>query len=190
MAGAYGILRVKGLLRSNSGWGRSPRAFRPKIRSPVLFNNSPINPPLIAQQSAIAPPAIPVITKAVSICEGPIQAPMAAHSFTSPIPMPPIAARMPKNRPPTPRPTRLCISPCHPWIHPTTSPASRKGSTNQFGMRWLRRSVTVATARTIRVGHHATECTEVSFSGIQVTLMNRQFCIQTTAPQRVPRFTR
>src|ERR1019366_2896945 len=37
-------------------------------------------------------------------------------------------------------------------------PARRNGSTNQFGMRRLRRSVKVATARTMSVGHQANEC--------------------------------
>src|SRR5437764_10853468 len=45
MAGAYGILRVDGLVRTNSGWGRNPRFAKPKTRSPVPWNKSPRNPP-------------------------------------------------------------------------------------------------------------------------------------------------
>src|SRR5580698_723566 len=37
-------------------------------------------------------------------------------------------------------------------------PATRKGRTNQLGIRRLRKSVKVATERTINVGHQANEC--------------------------------
>jgi hypothetical protein len=168
IAGAYGILRVKGLSRTSSGWGRSPRFFNPKIISPVPVNISPTNPPATAQQRAINPPAMPVMTNAVSICDGPIQTPIAAHNFTSPIPIPPIQQRMPKKSAPTAKPSRLCSIPCHPCAQPeTTSPATRKGSTSQFGILRLRRSVNVATATTIKVGHQATECIPDSFSKIE-----------------------
>ncbi len=106
------------------------------------WNNSPRNPPPIAQQRAMTPPAMAVITSAISSCAGPIHAPIAAHSFTSPIPMPPSQQRMPKSRAPSPRPQRLSAIPCQPWSQPDTrTPANRKGSTSQLGMRRLRRSV-------------------------------------------------
>src|SRR6266702_501105 len=129
------------------------------MRFPVFLNRSPRNPPAAAQQSAMTPPAIPVITSATINCEGPIQAPMAAHNFTSPMPIPPIAPKMPKSRAPSPRPARLCPSPCQPCCQAETAiPEAINGNTSQFGIRRLRRSVKVATARTITVGHHAIEC--------------------------------
>ena len=42
-------------------------------------------------------------------------------------------------------------------------PASRKGKTSQLGMRRLRRSVKVATATTMSVGHKAIECMPAPF---------------------------
>lgn len=158
MAGAYGILRVSGLLRTSSGWGCNPRFFKPNIRSPVLLNKSPANPPTMAQHKTMMPPTIPVMTSAVSNCAGPIQAPIEAHSFTSPIPIPPIQQKNPKTRLPRPIPNRLWPMPCQPCTQPeTATPATRNGRTSQFGMRQLRKSVSVAIARTIRVGHQAIE---------------------------------
>jgi hypothetical protein len=66
-----------------------PRIVRPKIRSPVRLSRAPINPPQMAQQSAIAPPAIPDRTHAVRICEGRSRLRWQAPRFTSPIPTPP-----------------------------------------------------------------------------------------------------
>src|SRR5271157_1504681 len=69
---------------------------------------------------------------------------------------------------PSPRPAKLWPTPCQPKLRPmpgqfwrqgeTTIPARRNGSTSQLGMRRLRRSVNVATASTMSVGHQANEC--------------------------------
>jgi len=58
-------------------------------------------------------------------------------------------------------PSRLCTipMPCQlAGANETARPAARNGKTSQFGIRQLRRSVTVATPRTAIVGHHASEC--------------------------------
>src|SRR5580698_4905798 len=65
---------------------------------------------------------------------------------------------MPKIAAPTASPERLRPIPLQPWSQPETPiPAIIKGRTSQFGIRRLRRSVNVAIARTIRVGHQAIE---------------------------------
>ena len=71
----------------------------------------------------------------------------------------PIIANNPYTRPPSSMPPRLSPRPCHPATHSeTTIPPSRNGKTNQFGIRRLRMSVTVATISTASVGHQAYEC--------------------------------
>ena len=75
--------------------------------SPVPLNKLPRNPPAAAQHSAMTPPAIPVITSATINWDGPIHAPIAAHNFTSPIPIPPMRNNMPNSNAPNPMPARL-----------------------------------------------------------------------------------
>jgi hypothetical protein len=58
------------------------------------------------------------------------------------------------------------------------TPATRNGSTSQFGIRRLRKSVKVATARTIRVGHHAIECIFTFLSPTLKMGIDLQFVIQ------------
>src|SRR5580658_3636021 len=57
MAGAYGILRRRGLLNVTSS-----RFAPPNIRSPVPLNRSFKNPAYAAQAITITPPASPVST--------------------------------------------------------------------------------------------------------------------------------
>src|ERR1039457_2441641 len=54
------------------------------------------------------------------------------------------------------------------------------GSTSQFGIRRLRRSVKVATARTATVGHHAIECISIRLLQPCSHLIGQQFSIQKT----------
>src|SRR5215472_3719332 len=60
---------------------------------------------------------------------------------------------------PSEAPKTLRPNPCQPPVRPeTVSPANRKGSTSQFGIRRVRRSLTVATLTANKVGHQAIEC--------------------------------
>jgi len=79
----------------------------------------------------IEQPAIPVSTNAVNIWDGPIHAPIAAQSFTSPIPIPSIQHTIPKNSAPTPMPARLCSVPCHPASHPRRPSPTRQKREHQ-----------------------------------------------------------
>ena len=127
-----------------------PRFLHPKIKLPVPVNKlsqkSPDGSPADGHKSTYdsCQSPVPQIN-----CFGPTHAPIAAHSFTSPMPMPPIQARMPNSNAPSPIPSRLwrLPIPCHlAGPNDIRSPATRNGSTSQLGMRRLRKSVKVDTA--------------------------------------------
>ena len=71
------------------------RDFRAENQIARVLKQLLKNPPHAAMASAITPPTKPVITSARINCYGPIHAPIAAHSFTSPAPIPPIKKRNP-----------------------------------------------------------------------------------------------
>ena len=77
-------------------------------------------------------------------------------------------------------PIRLYPSPCHPPTQiKTTIPASRNGKTSQFGIRRLRISVNVATARTKTVGHQAMRTWVDQVAGqVQCKIIPPRFPIQ------------
>ncbi len=98
--------------------------------------------------SAIAPPTRPVSTNAINNWHGPIHAPIAVQSFTSPAPIPPIQKSNPKAK--TQAPLLPDSARRHASHAANLKPRPRKaknGSTSQFGIRRLRRSVKVATTQ-------------------------------------------
>lgn len=132
------------------------RAFPRKrlvIKSPVPSSERPRERWHAAYTTAMTPPAMAVIASAKKSFPGPIQAPIAAQSFKSPIPMPRTRQNGPARSAATAIPARLLSTPEIPRPALTARPATRNGTTSQFGMRRLAISHAVAIARTINIAH-------------------------------------
>ena len=153
-------LRFKAIV----GCGPKRRPQAPHSTSPAPSSARPTERLRAATINAITPPAKPITTSARINCDGPIQAPMAAHNLTSPIPIPRIHHNTPVSAAPSAKPAKLCPSPDKPRVtNASTTPASEYGTTSQFGIRRVRMSQTTAISSTRTVGHHAGEFTESSW---------------------------
>ncbi len=95
MAGAYGILRFSKSSSELSGSPPIPLCFPAKNQTARVQQQLPENLVIGDPAQNHDSPGQAVKNTAQNICTGPIQAPIAAHSFTSPPPMPPNQKRKP-----------------------------------------------------------------------------------------------